>query len=56
MKRKKPDPPHDFEVDDADAAFTKLEDVTRRLLAASKMQAKTKVPNKKRKRKKTNTN
>jgi len=34
MKKQKPEPPHDFEVEDADAAFGKLEDATRRLFAS----------------------
>jgi hypothetical protein len=40
MKKKKSDPPHDFEVEDADAAFGKLEDAPRKLLVAKKPEAK----------------
>jgi hypothetical protein len=40
MKKKKSDPPHDFEVEDADVAFGKLEDATRRLLAVKKPETK----------------
>jgi hypothetical protein len=36
MKKKKSDFPHDFEVEDADAAFGKLEDATRKLLRTKK--------------------
>jgi hypothetical protein len=36
MKKKKSDPPHDFVVEDADVAFGKLEDATRRLLTVKK--------------------
>ena len=39
MKKKKSDPPHDFVVEDADIAFGKLEDATRRLLKAKKAEA-----------------
>ena len=38
MKKKKSDPPHDFVVEDADIAFGKLEDATRRLLTAKKLE------------------
>jgi hypothetical protein len=31
MKKKRVDPPKDFEVEDADAAFQKTEDAARRL-------------------------
>jgi len=34
MKKKKFDPPRNFEVEDADAAFGKLKDAARRLLAS----------------------
>ena len=36
MKKKKSDPPHDFVVEDADVAFGKLEDATRRILLIPK--------------------
>ena len=40
MKKKNPDPPHDFEVEDADKAFGKLEDAARRLLSTGKPEPK----------------
>jgi hypothetical protein len=35
-KRKTPDPPKDFEVDDADAAFLKMENAARHIFSAPK--------------------
>jgi hypothetical protein len=50
MKKKKSDPPHDFVVDDADVAFGKLEDATRRLLTVPKPKIGHKSAKKKSKR------
>jgi hypothetical protein len=36
MKKKKADPPTDFEVEDADAAFLNFENATRRILSVPK--------------------
>jgi hypothetical protein len=36
MKKKKPEPPTDFEVENADAAFHNFENATRRVLSVPK--------------------
>jgi hypothetical protein len=36
MKKKKPEPPTDFEVEDAEAAFRNFENATRRILSVPK--------------------